>query len=93
MRKNGIPDALLRIITIAIFSTDVKKETNMFKLFTLIGSMAFFCSSWLSGFALPRITNNAGDYLLMPLCGYITIIMVAQIAARIIPEPAEDTLQ
>ena len=63
-----------------------KKETNMFKLSALIGSMAFFCSSWLSGFTLPRIMHNAGDYLLMPLFGYLMIIVAAQIAARIVPE-------
>lgn len=60
----------------------------MFKLSALIGSMAFFCSSWLSGFTLPRIMHNTGDYLLMPLFGYIMIIVAAQIAARIIPEQA-----
>ena len=58
----------------------------MFKLAALIGSAAFFCSSWLSGFTLPRLTHNAGDYLLMPLLGYIMIIAAAQVAARIVPE-------
>lgn len=60
----------------------------MFKLSALIGSLAFICSSWLSGFTLPRIMHNAGDYLLMPLIGYIMIIVAAQIAARILPEQA-----
>ena len=60
----------------------------MFKLSALIGSLAFFCSSWFSGFTLPRITQNAADYLLMPLLGYIMIIVAAQIAARILPEQA-----
>jgi hypothetical protein len=58
----------------------------MFKLSALIGSVAFFCSSWLSGFTLPRMTHNAGDYLLMPLLGYIMIIVAAQVAARVLPE-------
>ncbi len=58
----------------------------MFKLSALIGSVAFFCSSWLSGFTLPRMMYNAGDYLLMPLLGYIMIIVAAQVAARVIPE-------
>jgi len=58
----------------------------MFKLSALIGSVAFFCSSWFSGFTLPRMTHNAGDYLLMPLLGYIMIIVAAQVAARILPE-------
>lgn len=60
----------------------------MFKLSALIGSLAFLCSSWLSGFTLPRITHNAADYLLMPLFGYIMIIVAAKIAARILPEQA-----
>ncbi len=60
----------------------------MFKLSAVIGSMAFFTSSWLSGTTLPRLTEGVGDYLLMPLLGYITIIIAAQIAARIIKEPS-----
>jgi hypothetical protein len=63
----------------------------MFKLSALIGTLAFFCSSWLSGFTLPRITYNTGDYLLMPLLGYIVIIVAAQIAARILPEQTENS--
>ncbi|NIQ11363.1 MAG: hypothetical protein GWO08_16130, partial [Gammaproteobacteria bacterium] len=50
----------------------------MFKLSAVIGSMAFFTSSWLSGTTLPRLTEGVGDYLLMPLLGYITIIIAAQ---------------
>jgi hypothetical protein len=61
----------------------------MFKLSALIGCLAFFCSSWLSGFTLPRIMHNAGDYLLMPLFGYIMIIVAAQIASRLLPEQAQ----
>lgn len=58
----------------------------MFKLSALIGSVAFIFSSWLSGFTLPRLTQGPGDYLLMPLLGYIMIIVAAQAAARITPE-------
>ncbi len=58
----------------------------MFKLSALIGSIVFLFSSWLSGFTLPRLTQGPGDYLLMPLLGYIMIIVAAQLAARITPE-------
>ena len=58
----------------------------MFKLSVLIGSMAFIGSSWLSGFTMPRFVQGPGDYLIMPLFGYIMIIVAAQVAARIIPE-------
>ena len=58
----------------------------MFKLSALIGSIVFLFSSWLSGFTLPRLTQGPGDYLLMPLLGYIMIIAAAQLAARITPE-------
>jgi hypothetical protein len=58
----------------------------MFKISALIGTMAFFFSSWFTGFALPRIIQGPGDYLLMPLLGYIMIIVAAQIAARLVPE-------
>ncbi len=58
----------------------------MFKLSVLIGSFAFIGSSWLSGFTMPRFVQGSGDYLIMPLFGYILIIVAAQIATRIIPE-------
>lgn len=58
----------------------------MFKISAFIGGLAFLFSSWLSGFTLPRLTQGPGDYLLMPLLGYILIIAAAQLAARIIPE-------
>jgi hypothetical protein len=58
----------------------------MFKLSALIGSMAFVFSSWFSGFSLPRLTQGPGDYVLMPLLGYIVIILAAQIAAKFFPE-------
>jgi uncharacterized membrane protein len=59
----------------------------MFKLSAVIGSMAFLTSSWFSGTTLPRLTHGTSDYLLMPLLGYITIIIAAQIATRVIKEP------
>jgi hypothetical protein len=58
----------------------------MFKLAALIGSTAFFFSSLISGFSVPRLTQGPADYLLMPLLGYILIIVAAQAAARIVPE-------
>ena len=61
----------------------------MLKFSALIGSLAFFCSSWFSGFTVPRLVQGPGDYLLMPLLGYIMIIVAAQVAARIIPEQAQ----
>ena len=58
----------------------------MFKISALIGSLAFICSSWFTGFSMPRIVQGPGDYLMMPLLGYIMIIVVAQVAIRIVPE-------
>jgi hypothetical protein len=58
----------------------------MFKLSALIGSLAFFFSSWFSGFTLPRFTQGPADYLLMPLIAYIMLILAAQVAARLVPE-------
>lgn len=58
----------------------------MFKLSALIGSLAFLCSSWFSGFSVPRLVQGPGDYLLMPLLGYIMIIVAAQVAAQFAPE-------
>lgn len=61
----------------------------MLKISALIGSLTFLCSSWFSGFSVPRLVQGPGDYLLMPLLGYIMIIVAAQVAARIIPEQAQ----
>lgn len=58
----------------------------MLKISALIGALAFLFSSWFTGFTLPRFTQGPGDYLLMPLFGYIMIIVAAQIAARLVPE-------
>jgi hypothetical protein len=59
----------------------------MFKLSALIGTSAFLCSSWLSGFSLPRFTQSPADYLLMPLLGYLSVIVAAQVAARFNTNP------
>lgn len=58
----------------------------MFKLSALIGSFAILSSSWFSGFTLPRLTHGPGDYVLMPLLGYIMIIVAAQLSTRLVPE-------
>lgn len=58
----------------------------MLKISTLIGFLAFFFSSWFSDFTVPRLTNSSVDYLLIPLLGYIVVIVAAQLAARIVPE-------
>jgi len=55
----------------------------MLKLSALIGALAFFSGSWLSGLTIPRFTQGPADYLLMPLLGYCAIIISAQIAARL----------
>jgi hypothetical protein len=58
----------------------------MFKLSALIGSLTFFGTSWFSGFTMPRFVNGPGDYLIMPLFSFIMVIVVAQLASRILPE-------
>lgn len=58
----------------------------MLKLSALIGGLAFFGSSWFSGFTMPRFVNGPGDYLIMPLFSYIMVIVAAQVAARVLPE-------
>jgi hypothetical protein len=58
----------------------------MLKLSVLVGGLAFFGSSWYSGFTMPRFVNGPGDYLIMPLFSYIMVILAAQVAARIFPE-------
>jgi hypothetical protein len=58
----------------------------MFKLSAIIASLVFFCSSWFSGFSIPRLVHGPGDYLVMPLLGYFLIIVAAQVAARVLPK-------
>lgn len=45
----------------------------MFKLFGLLG---FFYFSLDGGFHLPRLTHSDLDYVLMPLCGYLLIVLL-----------------
>jgi hypothetical protein len=59
----------------------------MFRLTTTIGAMAFFGSSWASGEIIPRFTHSAADYVLMPLLGYLVLIVAAHCAARLLPDP------
>ena len=61
----------------------------MFKLSAIIGTLGFVFSSWFSGFSLPRFTQSSADYVLMPLVGYISIIIAAQIAARFTTERSD----
>ncbi len=55
----------------------------MFKLFALFATLPLLYSSWLSGLSLPRFSQSPADYVLMPLIGFIMIIVAAQIAARL----------
>ena len=88
--KNGMPDALVfgkgnthrgRLDRLQ------GKELTMFRLTTTIGAMVFFGSSWASGEIIPRFTHSAADYVLMPLLGYLILIVAAHCAARLLPDP------
>lgn len=57
----------------------------MLKLTTIIGAVLFIGSSWISGDVIPRLTHSAADYVLMPLIGYLVIIVGAHCAARLLP--------
>jgi len=48
--------------------------------------MLFVGSSWMSGDVIPRFTHSAADYVLMPLCGYLVLIVAAHCAARLLPK-------
>ncbi len=58
----------------------------MFRLTATIAAVLLFGSSWLSGFMFPRLTGSAADYLLMPLLGYLILLSVANLVARLLPE-------
>lgn len=58
----------------------------MFRLTATIGAVLFFGSSWISGDMVPRFTHSAADYVLMPLLGYLVLIVAAHFAARLLPE-------
>lgn len=55
----------------------------MFKLSTVFCASSFFFCSWMSGFSLPRLTESALDYFLMPFIGYLSLFLAAQVAARL----------
>jgi len=55
----------------------------MFKLTTLLVTFFFFGYGWLADFRLPRLTHTGLDFVLMPFLGYITLILAAQLAARL----------
>lgn len=59
----------------------------MFRLTAAIGAVLFLGSSWLSGEMVPRFTHSRADYLLMPLIGYLVLIVAAHFAARLLPNP------
>lgn len=58
----------------------------MFKTTVTIGGLLFLGSSWFSGEIIPRFTHSAADYVLMPLIGYLVLIVAAHFAARLLPE-------
>jgi exosortase/archaeosortase len=58
----------------------------MFKLTSIIAAALFLGSSWYSGDVIPRMTHSAADYVLMPLLGYLVIIVAAHFAVRFLPE-------
>ena len=59
----------------------------MFRLTATLGAVFFFGSSWASGDFFPRFTHSAADYVLMPLAGYLALIVAAHCAARLLPDP------
>lgn len=59
----------------------------MLRLTAIIGAAAFLGSSWYSGDVIPRLTHSAADYVLMPLLGYLVLIVGAHCAARFLPQP------
>ncbi|NIQ96829.1 MAG: hypothetical protein GWN87_23570 [Desulfuromonadales bacterium] len=61
----------------------------MFKLLTLMMSMLALCGAWYGGGRFPRLTGSDLDYFLMPFCGYLALMVAANIAARLIPEREE----
>jgi len=59
----------------------------MFRLTATFGAMLFFSSGWMTGEIVPRFTHTAADYVLMPLLGYLVLIVAAHCAARLLPGP------
>ncbi len=58
----------------------------MFRLTTTIAAALFLGGSWASGDVIPRFTHSMADYVLMPLIGYLVLIVAAHFAARLLPE-------
>ena len=58
----------------------------MLRLTATIGAVLFLGSRWVSGDVIPRLTHAAADYVLMPLCGYLVLIIAAHFAAQLLPE-------
>lgn len=59
----------------------------MFRLTATIAAVLFLGSGWASGDVIPRFTHSAADYVLMPLIGYLVLIVAAHFAARFLPAP------
>ena len=59
----------------------------MFRLTATLGAVIFLGSSYTSGELFPHLTHTAADYVLMPLAGYLVLIVAAQCAARLLPNP------
>ena len=68
------------------FGLHTGKEFTMFRLTATLGAVLFLGSGWLSGDVIPRFTHSAADYVLMPLLGYLVIIVAAHCAARVLPQ-------
>lgn len=58
----------------------------MFRLTATIGAVLFFGSGWMAGEVIPRFTHSVADYVLMPLLGFLVLIVAAHFAARLLPE-------
>lgn len=57
----------------------------MFKLSAALCAISFLVGSWMSSFSLPRLFHSPADYFLMPFLGYLSIMLAAQFAARLLP--------
>ncbi len=55
----------------------------MFKLIVFLSPLLFLGYSWTANFKLPRLTEGPADFFLIPFLGYLSIILVAQLTARL----------
>jgi hypothetical protein len=62
----------------------------MFKLSAIFCSLFFLAGSWMSDFSLPRLTHGPFDYFFMPLIGYLSIFLAAQLAVRLLPNRTDN---